>query len=114
MVGAMTWESRISNSFSAGLEGLSFSSQQRIIRNFSPDVTHIHSVGSYGFVGALLDGAHGDDAMGVGYQFEYATQSAFAFTLIMTGGHGDADADYIMESRKLGREDARYERSFWC
>ena len=100
----------------SGMAGLivSFPWLRRLIRDFSPDVTHVHSVGSYGLAGALLGlrptvmTPWGSD---INLNNHHLPKRALLRWIMTKADMVTADADYILrESRRLGREDIRYER----
>lgn len=100
----------------SGLDGLvaSFIRVWRMIRNFSPDVTHVHSVGTYGLVGALLGRRPmiftpwGSD---INLNNHHRVKRVLLRWIMRKADMVTADANYILnESRRLGRGDARYER----
>ena len=100
----------------SGMGGLlcSFPRLRRIIRNFSPDVTHVHSVGTYGLAGALLGRRPmvmtpwGSD---INLNNRHPVKRVLLRWIMTKADMVTADADYILRiSRRLGRKDARYER----
>jgi glycosyltransferase involved in cell wall biosynthesis len=100
----------------AGLVGVvtGFRWLRQLVQEFSPDVTHVHSVGTYGVTGALL-GRHPMVMTPWGSDINLNSQNLFKRGLlrwIMTKADMvTADADYILErSRELGRQDTRFER----
>lgn len=100
----------------SGLGGLaaSFFVLRRLVREFSADVTHVHSVGTYGLAGALLGlrpmvmTPWGSD---INLNNRHPVKRALLRWIMTKADMVTADADYILrQSHRLGREDARYER----
>tara|TARA_B100000242_G_scaffold287323_1_gene253972 strand:+ start:4467 stop:5579 length:1113 start_codon:yes stop_codon:yes gene_type:complete len=100
----------------AGFSGLlgAFDKLWRMIRDFSPDVTHVHSVGSYGLAGAVLGrrpivmSPWGSD---INRNKKHLIKRGILHLILRRADLVTADANYILEaSRRLGREDTRYER----
>ena len=100
----------------AGLSGLlvAFARLQRMIRDFSPDVTHVHSVGTYGLAGAVLGrrpmvmSPWGSD---INMNEKHLIKRGLLRFILKRADLVTADATYILEaSSSLGREDTRYER----